>query len=217
MFARIYMRVSTEEQDLQRQDKLIEDAKQKGFYVVAVYREKISGTTEWEKRPELSRLINDLQQNDVVIAESIDRLTRLEPKKALELIDAIQSKGAKIQVPEVFDFDTVSQSLGTSAEVFDPKFLMSDLFLAMQNMFLKLAVSVAYNDYQKRKERQHQGIALARKQQKYRGRQPNIELHNAIIEQRKNGTTIKKTAAILNTSESTVLRVWRQRKNNREE
>lgn len=212
MFARIYMRVSTEEQDLQRQDKLIEDAKQKGFYVVAVYREKISGTTEWEKRPELSRLINDLQQNDVVIAESIDRLTRLEPKKALELIDAIQSKGAKIQVPEVFDFDTVSQSLGTSAEVFDPKFLMSDLFLAMQNMFLKLAVSVAYNDYQKRKERQHQGIALARKQQKYRGRQPNIELHNAIIEQRKNGTTIKKTAAILNTSESTVLRVWRQRK-----
>ncbi|MDK9431084.1 recombinase family protein [Gallibacterium anatis] len=212
MFARIYMRVSTEEQDLQRQDKLIEDAKQKGFYVVAVYREKISGTTEWEKRPELSRLIGDLQQNDVVIAESIDRLTRLEPKKALELIDAIQSKGAKIQVPEVFDMNTLSQSIGGQASVFDPHFLMSDLFSALQNMFFKLAVSVAYNDYQKRKERQHQGIALARKQRKYRGRQPNIELHNAIIEQRKNGTTIKKTAAILNTSESTVLRVWRKYK-----
>lgn len=212
MFARIYMRVSTEEQDLQRQDKLIEDAKQKGFYVVAVYREKISGTTEWEKRPELARLIEDLQQNDVVIAESIDRLTRLEPKKALELIDAIQSKGAKIQVPEVFDMNTLSQSIGGQASVFDPHFLMSDLFSALQNMFFKLAVSVAYNDYQKRKERQHQGIALARKQRKYRGRQPNIELHNAIIEQRKNGTTIKKTAAILNTSESTVLRVWRKYK-----
>ncbi|MFZ7142615.1 recombinase family protein [Avibacterium avium] len=206
------MRVSTEEQDLQRQDKLIEDAKQKGFYVVAVYREKISGTTEWEKRPELARLIEDLQQNDVVIAESIDRLTRLEPKKALELIDAIQSKGAKIQVPEVFDMNTLSQSIGGQASVFDPHFLMSDLFSALQNMFFKLAVSVAYNDYQKRKERQHQGIALARKQRKYRGRQPNIELHNAIIEQRKNGTTIKKTAAILNTSESTVLRVWRKYK-----
>ncbi|MDH2924883.1 hypothetical protein A4A71_06030 [Nicoletella semolina] len=191
---------------------MIEDAKQKGFYVVAVYREKISGTTEWEKRPELARLIGDLQQNDVVIAESIDRLTRLEPKKALELIDAIQSKGAKIQVPEVFDMNTLSQSIGGQASVFDPHFLMSDLFSALQNMFFKLAVSVAYNDYQKRKERQHQGIALARKQRKYRGRQPNIELHNAIIEQRKNGTTIKKTAAILNTSESTVLRVWRKYK-----
>lgn len=212
MFARIYMRVSTEEQDLQRQEKLINDAKRKGFYVAAVYREKISGTTEWEKRPELARLIGDLQQNDVVIAESIDRLTRLEPKKALELIDAIQSKGAKIQVPEVFDMNTLSQSIGGQASVFDPHFLMSDLFSALQNMFFKLAVSVAYNDYQKRKERQHQGIALARKQRKYRGRQPNIELHNAIIEQRKNGTTIKKTAAILNTSESTVLRVWRKYK-----
>ncbi|TCP18423.1 DNA invertase Pin-like site-specific DNA recombinase [Nicoletella semolina] len=180
--------------------------------MVAVYREKISGTTEWEKRPELARLIGDLQQNDVVIAESIDRLTRLEPKKALELIDAIQSKGAKIQVPEVFDMNTLSQSIGGQASVFDPHFLMSDLFSALQNMFFKLAVSVAYNDYQKRKERQHQGIALARKQRKYRGRQPNIELHNAIIEQRKNGTTIKKTAAILNTSESTVLRVWRKYK-----
>ncbi|URL05872.1 recombinase family protein [Avibacterium sp. 21-595] len=208
MFARIYMRVSTEEQDLQRQDKLIEDAKQKGFYVVAVYREKISGTTEWEKRPELARLIRDLQQNDVVIAESIARLTRLEPKKALELIDAIQSKGAKIQVPEVFDMNTLSQSIGGQASVFDPHFLMSDLFSALQNMFFKLVVSVAYNDYQKRKERQHQGIALARKQRKYRGRQPNIELHNAIIEQSKNSTTIKKTDAILNTSESMVPWVW---------
>lgn len=208
MFARIYMRVSTEEQDLQRQDKLIEDAKQKGFYVVAVYREKISGTTEWEKRPELARLIRDLQQNDVVIAESIARLTRLEPKKALELIDAIQSKGAKIQVPEVFDMNTLSQSIEGQASVFDPHFLMSDLFSALQNMFFKLVVSVAYNDYQKRKERQHQGIALARKQRKYRGRQPNIELHNAIIEQSKNNTTIKKTDAILNTSESMVPWVW---------
>ena len=109
--ARIYMRVSTDHQDLQRQEKLIKDTQEKGFYVAAVYREKISGVTEWEQRPELFRLINDLQQNDIVVAESIDRLTRLEPKKALELINAIKSKGAKIQVPEVFDFDTISKEL----------------------------------------------------------------------------------------------------------
>lgn len=216
MYARIYMRVSTEEQDLERQEKLIEDTKNKGFYVAAVYREKISGTTEWEKRPELSRLIYDLQKNDVVIAESIDRLTRLEPTKALELIDAIQSKGAKIQVPEVFDFDTISQSISGKTTHFDPSFLMSDLFLAMQTMFLKLAVSVAYHDFQKRKVRQKQGITLARKQGKYRGRQPNTALHNAIIEQRKSGVSITQVAKILNTSESTVLRVWKKYKHNNE-
>lgn len=206
------MRVSTEEQDLERQEKLIEDTKNKGFYVAAVYREKISGTTEWEKRPELSRLIHDLQKNDIVIAESIDRLTRLEPTKALELIEAIQSKGAKIQVPEVFDFETISQSINGKSTHFDPNFLMSDLFSAMQNMFFKLAVSVAHNDFQKRKERQQQGIKLAQRQGKYLGRQPNLALHHAIIEQRKNGTSIKNVAKILNVSESTVLRVWRKYK-----
>lgn len=43
LLARIYLRVSTNEQDLQRQEKLIEDTKSKGFYIAAVYREKISG------------------------------------------------------------------------------------------------------------------------------------------------------------------------------
>lgn len=208
--ARIYMRVSTDQQDLLRQERLVEDTRKKGFYVAAVYREKISGVTEWEVRPELYRLIGDLQPNDVVVAESIDRLTRLEPKKALELIDAIRSKGAKVQVPEVFDFDTISKELGTPSDSFDPNFLMSDLFTAMQNMFFKLAVSIAHDDYRKRKERQKQGISLAKQQGRYRGRQPNVELHKAIIESRKNGISITKTAKSLNASESTVQRVWRK-------
>ena len=207
--ARIYMRVSTDHQDLQRQEKLIKDTQEKGFYVAAVYREKISGVTEWEQRPELFRLINDLQQNDIVVAESIDRLTRLEPKKALELINAIKSKGAKIQVPEVFDFDTISKELNGKSSFFDPSFLMSDLFSAMQNMFFKLAVSIAHDDYRKRKERQKQGIILAKQNGKYRGRQPNKALHKAIIEQRKMGVSIAKTALALNTSQSTVIRVWK--------
>lgn len=208
--ARIYMRVSTDQQDLLRQERLVEDTRKKGFYVAAVYREKISGVTEWDVRPELYRLIGDLQPNDVVIAESIDRLTRLEPKKALELIDAIRSKGAKVQVPEVFDFDTIAKELGTPSDGFDPNFLMSDLFVAMQNMFFKLAVSIAHDDYRKRKERQKQGISLAKQQGRYRGRQPNIELHKSIIESRQNGNSITKTAKALNTSESTVQRVWRK-------
>lgn len=207
--ARIYMRVSTDHQDLQRQEKLIEDTRNNGFYIAGVYREKISGVTEWEHRPELYRLINELQPNDVVVAESIDRLTRLEPKKALELIDAIKSKGAKIQVPEVFDFETISKEIGGKTDVFDPNFLMSDLFSAMQNMFMKLAVSIAHDDYRKRKQRQRQGIELAKKEGRYRGRQPNMILHNAIIAYRKNGFSITETTKMLQTSESTVKRVWK--------
>ena len=86
---------------------------------------------------------------------------------------------------------------------------MSDLFSAMQNMFFKLAVSIAHDDYRKRKERQKQGIILAKQNGKYRGRQPNKALHKAIIEQRKMGVSIAKTALALNTSQSTVIRVWK--------
>lgn len=41
--ARVYIRVSTDEQDLQRQEAIIATAKAAGFYVAAVYREKASG------------------------------------------------------------------------------------------------------------------------------------------------------------------------------
>ena len=41
--ARIYLRVSTEEQDLTRQSGIEETARAAGYYVAGVYREKASG------------------------------------------------------------------------------------------------------------------------------------------------------------------------------
>ena len=46
--ARVYLRVSTEEQDLTRQDAIVAGARSAGYYVAAVYREKASGA-----RPDL--------------------------------------------------------------------------------------------------------------------------------------------------------------------
>ena len=43
--ARIYGRVSTEEQDFGRQYRLEEEARKQGYYVAKVYMEKASGTT----------------------------------------------------------------------------------------------------------------------------------------------------------------------------
>lgn len=37
--ARVYLRVSTDEQDLRRQEALVENARAAGYYVAAVYRE----------------------------------------------------------------------------------------------------------------------------------------------------------------------------------
>jgi DNA invertase Pin-like site-specific DNA recombinase len=58
--ASIYMRVSTEAQELERQESLVASARDDaGYYVAGVYREKASGARV--DRPELLRMISDLQ------------------------------------------------------------------------------------------------------------------------------------------------------------
>ena len=55
--ARVYLRVSTEEQDLARQEAIVVGARAAGFYVAAVYREKASGARA--DRPELLCMVED--------------------------------------------------------------------------------------------------------------------------------------------------------------
>ena len=57
--ARIYQRVSTEAQNLERQNALIEKAEGEGYYIAGVYKEKASGVRT--DRPVLNQLIDDLQ------------------------------------------------------------------------------------------------------------------------------------------------------------
>jgi DNA invertase Pin-like site-specific DNA recombinase len=73
--ARLYLRVSTDEQDLARQADIEHSARQAGYYIAGVYREKASGARA--DRPELLRMIADLQPGEVVVAEKIDRISRL--------------------------------------------------------------------------------------------------------------------------------------------
>ena len=108
--ARLYLRVSTDEQDLQRQERIHEDARRAGYYVAGVYREKASGARA--DRPELLRMIADLQPGEVVIAEKIDRLSRLPLAEAEQLVDAIRAKGARLAIPGLVDLSEVTASTG---------------------------------------------------------------------------------------------------------
>jgi hypothetical protein len=58
--ARIYLRVSTDEQDLTRQAEIEHGTRSAGYYIAGVYREKASGARA--DRPELLRMIADLQR-----------------------------------------------------------------------------------------------------------------------------------------------------------
>lgn len=95
--ARIYLRVSADDQDMKRQSAVVESARANGYYIAGVYSEKASGARP--DRPELLRMVEDLQPGDVVVAERIDRISRLPLPEAELLVASIRAKGARLSVP----------------------------------------------------------------------------------------------------------------------
>ncbi|OSI12953.1 recombinase family protein [Neisseria canis] len=208
--ARIYLRVSTLQQNLERQREIIEQAKENGFYIAGVYEEKASGVNA--SRPELNRLISDLQEGDWVIAERLDRITRLPPREAEQLIARITEKGAKLHVPDVFSFGNIDELMGQGDSL--PKYLSEPLMEALQKMFLRMALSIAHEDWKTRRERARQGIERAKKEGKMKGRPADKQLHKSIIQLTMQGISITGISSALNCSPSTVSKVRREYKKN---
>ncbi|TSH90685.1 helix-turn-helix domain-containing protein [Verticiella sediminum] len=195
--ARVYLRVSTDAQDLERQESIIEAARSVGYYVAGVYREKASGARP--DRPELLRMLSDLQSGEVVIAEKIDRISRLPLVDAERLVAAIRAKGARLAVPGVVDLsELAAEATGVAKIVLE----------SVQDMLLKLALQMARDDYEDRRERQRQGIELAKGAGKYRGRRADPKRRAQVIALRRSGHSINKTAELVGCSPSQVKRIW---------
>lgn len=77
-----YIRVSSEGQNTARQKKVL-----KAVGCTVFYEEKVSGATM--ECPELKRLLDKLQQNDVVYVHEISRMSR-STKDLLEIIEQIK-------------------------------------------------------------------------------------------------------------------------------
>jgi DNA invertase Pin-like site-specific DNA recombinase len=194
--ARIYLRVSTDEQDLARQENLEGEARSAGFYVAGIYREKASGAGP--DRPELHRMIGDLQAGETVIAEKMDRISRLALPEAEKLINSIREKGVKLAIPGLVDFSELLREADGIARI---------VLEAVQEMLLKLALQMARDDYEVRRTRQRQGVQLAKAAGKYLGRKPNLLMHQRILSLRKAGHTLAKTAELAGCSLSQAKRI----------
>lgn len=195
--ARIYLRVSTEQQDLTRQSKLIEDARTAGYYVAGVYKEKASGARA--DRPELLRMIDDLQPGEIVVAEKIDRISRLPLSEAEKLIYSIKEKGAKISIPGLVDLSDIAAAADGVAKI---------VLESIQDLLLKIALQMARDDYELRRERQKQGVQLAKDSGKYKGKKADTVTHQRIIALRSSGQSIHQTSKLAGCSVSQVKRIW---------
>lgn len=99
-----YARVSTEGQNLDRQiDALIAA----GVSRKHLYCEKMTGIKA--DRPELNKLINDLETGDTVIIADLTRISR-STKDLLEIVDKIKNKSAYIKSLKDTWLDTTSSN-----------------------------------------------------------------------------------------------------------
>ncbi|EBX2782393.1 serine recombinase, partial [Salmonella enterica subsp. enterica serovar Hadar] len=95
MFIRAYLRASTDGQNAGRARELLEQfASEYDQAIASVYQENASGAAA--DRPELLRLLKDARKGDILLVESINRLSRLLLEDWQKLKAAIDSKGLRV-------------------------------------------------------------------------------------------------------------------------
>ena len=137
-----YIRVSTEHQETARQQEIMDS-----YQVDRIFSEKISGANK--DRPQLRAMLDYVREGDTLYIESISRLGR-STKDLLNIIDALTEKGVTlISHKENIDTDTPTG-----------KFMLT-VFAALSQL-----------EREQLKQRQREGIEIAKTQGKYTGRKP---------------------------------------------
>jgi len=151
MNAHLYLRASTKDQDASRAKVALESfAGDRGLNIVDTYAENISGTKL--NRPELMRLLSTAKSGDVLLVESVDRLSRLSQIDWEKLKTTIKEKGLRLVIAD----------LPTSHLMVEDKGITGQIMEVINNMLLDLMATMARLDQEKRVERINQGLANKR-------------------------------------------------------
>lgn len=146
-----YVRVSTTDQNEARQNEALNKYNIDKWYV-----EKITGKDT--NRPKLIEMLDFIREDDTVYVEEFSRLGR-STQDLLDIVQHIENKGAKfISIKENFDTKTPTGRLQMT--------MMAAIAEFERSMIL---------------ERQREGIAIAKKEGKYKGRKKikrtDIDIH----------------------------------------
>lgn len=151
MKTHLYLRASTSDQDAMRARASLETfAGEKGMTIVDVYSENITGTQL--DRPELNRLLNAASAGEIILCESVDRLSRMTQADWEQLKYTIRQKGLRLVVADLPTTHVMIQDTGISGQVMG----------VVNGMLLDLMATMAYLDQQKRVERIREGLANKR-------------------------------------------------------
>lgn len=147
MNAHLYLRASTKDQDANRAKAALElFAVEKGLNIVGVYAENISGTKL--NRRELLALLDTAKEGDVLLVESVDRLSRLSQADWDTLKATIRAKGLRLVVADLPTSHMLVEAKGITGQIMD----------VINNMLIDLMATMARLDQEKRVERIKQGL-----------------------------------------------------------
>lgn len=141
-----YCRVSSKDQNLARQL-----ARAKEVHADKIFADKLSGKNL--DRPEFSKMMKYLREGDVLEVVSLDRLSR-NYKDLKDLVKKLRDMGVKLIADDLPQLNSDNELINN---------FMMDLLISMMGF-------VAQNEREKIRERQKQGIELAKKAGKYTGR-----------------------------------------------
>ena len=138
-----YCRVSTEEQNLDRQEALMQE-----LGVEKIFMEKASGKNS-TNRPELRKALDFVRKGDILIVSEVSRLAR-NTRDLLEIVSILEEKNVRF----------ISQKEGIDTETPQGKFMLT-VFGALAELELNYI-----------HQRQLEGIEIAKQKGKYLGRKP---------------------------------------------
>ena len=177
---RIYVRASTKDQNAERAlADLIKFSKAYSKKNES-YVENYSGTKL--DRPQLTKLLNEAKQGDILLVESVDRLSRLSQDDFAILKQRIKDKGLRLVVADLPTTHTISNDSMTG-----------EILRVVNDMLIDLLATMAKLDNDKRKERIKQGLTLSG--YKPKGKTANTAKHHRIIELAGNGNMTKQEIA----------------------
>ena len=159
-----------------------------GIEIDKVYEDKCSGSTT--DRPELQRLLDSMRSGDTIVVHDISRLAR-NLTDLLQLIETINSAGCELQfIKEAITYNREDKN---------------------QKLMLSIMGAVATFERDMIRERQAEGIAIAKATGVYLKRKQSKAIDKeGIVEAINEGMSVRKAANKFGVAPSTVSRIKKQ-------
>ena len=197
----IYSRVSSLSQENERQIVDLKNrAKEKGWDVKRVFQEKVSGTINSNERPAFKTMLKYLEEQNIkiVMVAEVSRIGR----KVLDVLTTVETLHKR--------------QIGIYIKPFDLLTFQNGEDNSMGKMLLQMFAMGAEMENDLRKQRQKEGIAIAKIKEKYKGRRNGAKSNPANLLKKyqtvvdlliKSDLSLRKIAQLTNHSINTIRKI----------